>query len=475
MRNAGGNDSPHSAQFGHESRESRRTLEEINAVHVNGQNDDFVIMENYYYAGNAEITWSPPQIGLNVYGQDTWIDFGVRYNSCYVDVKYCNQTGFSVTFWIAFQEASTTQGLIEFGNGDCGLSITRTTENEINATIKSMELNSTWSLHSVNASVRHGIWHHLALTWNASGEVYLFINGTRLNNVIQRTTPNVSCSDTNCKCDWSMKVGTVTFCNSSARTYPSLLLARLVLWNYSINDETVLGLSQDVQGVFLSNRGCYGGWIANLQFCYFIASNWKKTWHEAREICVKRRGNLVSIGSLEEDDFLEEVLKKTKEVSSCIYIGLQTGHVNLTPSWEDKNVWKFSKLSTRYDQENSTDLCAYRYSDGLWYLSNCSEKCGFMCKKYRGGLFKNAEFHCRERRYNRQLVGHRLSIRWVQNELNCAIDCLLYGATCASYNYKQSDSSSKKQNICELNNENQHKNPTSLIYSSGFQYCERVS
>ena len=96
-----------------------------------------------------------------------------------MDVKYCNQTGFSVAFWIAFQEASTTQGLIEFGNGDCGLSITRTTENEINATIKSMELNSTWSLQSVNASVRHGIWHHLALTWNASGEVYLFINGTR--------------------------------------------------------------------------------------------------------------------------------------------------------------------------------------------------------------------------------------------------------------------------------------------------------
>ena len=134
--------------------------------------------------GNAEITWSSPQIGLDLYGPDTWIDFGVRYNSCYVDVKYCNQTGFSVAFWVAFQESSTSHGLIEFGSGDCGLSLARTPENEINATIKSMELNITWSFQSVNASVRHGMWHHLALTWNASGEAHLFINGTRYASLI---------------------------------------------------------------------------------------------------------------------------------------------------------------------------------------------------------------------------------------------------------------------------------------------------
>lgn len=431
---------------------------------------------NGYIRGNAEITWSSPQIGLDLYGPDTWIDFGARYNSCYVDVKYCNQTGFSVAFWVAFQESSTSHGLIEFGSGDCGLSLARTPENEINATIKSMELNITWSLQSVNASVRHGMWHHLALTWNASGEAHLFINGTRLNNVTKLKISHVSCSHSNCTCDWSMKAGNVpTFRNSSTQSYPSLLLARLVLWHYAVN-ETVLDSSRGVQGLYLSNRGCYGGWIANLQFCYFIPPNSGKTWYEARESCVKKyRGNLVSIGSLEEDNFLEDVLLQTGNVPSCMYIGLQTGRVGLTPSWVDGNFWNFSKLITRYDLENSTDLCAYRGSDGLWHLSNCSKKCRFICKRYRGGLFKNAEFRCRERRYNRQLVGHRLSIRWVLNELDCAMDCLIYGSTCASYNYKQNDSSSRKQNICELNDANQHKNPASLIYSRGFQYCERES
>ena len=149
------------------------------------------------------------------------------------------------------------------------------------------------------------------------------------------------------------------------------------------------GLEIFLLGLFLSNRGCYGGWIANLQFCYYIPPNSEKTWYEARESCVKKyRGNLVSIGSLEEDNFLEDVLLQTGNVPSCMYIGLQTGRVGLTPSWVDGNFWNFSKLSTKYDLENSTDLCAYRGSDGLWRLSNCSKKCRFICKRYRGGSYE---------------------------------------------------------------------------------------
>ena len=91
------------------------------------------------------------------------------------------------------------------------------------------------------------------------------------------------------------------------------------------------------------------------------------------------------------------------------------------------------------------------------------------------GMFRNAEFHCRVRRYNYQLVGHRLTIRWVQNELACAIDCLIYGNGCESYNYKHNDLASNGQNLCELNSSNHRNNPASLVYSISFQYCERVS
>lgn len=136
-------------------------------------------------------------------------------------------------------------------------------------------------------------------------------------------------------------------------------------------------------GLFFSNRGCGSNWIASLQFCYQIEPRWKRTWHEAKKTCDGQLGNLVSIGSQEEYDFLEDALQK-KQVSSCLHIGLQTDDASSIPSWVDGNLWSFSKLNASYEQENRTNMCVYREVDGLWYFANCSEKCGFICKKYRG-------------------------------------------------------------------------------------------
>ena len=133
----------------------------------------------------------------------------------------------------------------------------------------------------------------------------------------------------------------------------------------------------------MSNRGCAGSWIANLQFCYHIDFERKQTWHEARKTCDSYLGNLVSIGSQEEYDFLEEAFSQ-KEVASCLHIGLQNSTGSPVLSWVDGNVGSFSKLNTSYEQDNRTDTCVHRDVDGLWHFSNCSMKCGFVCKKYRG-------------------------------------------------------------------------------------------
>ena len=134
-----------------------------------------------------------------------------------------------------------------------------------------------------------------------------------------------------------------------------------------------------------SYKGCSSYWIANLQFCYYIQPLWKKTWYEAKQLCYSYLGNLVSVGSREEYDFLEHEFGK-KEVSSCLHIGLrgQTGSSRL--SWLDGNVGNFSMLNLSYNKINEMESCVYRDMDGLWYVGNCSEKCGFVCKKYRGKL-----------------------------------------------------------------------------------------
>lgn len=68
---------------------------------------------------------------------------------------------------------------MEFGSGACGLSLIRTQDGEINATIRSLGLKKIWSVSSVKASVGKDVWHHVTLTFNTTGEVHLYINGTR--------------------------------------------------------------------------------------------------------------------------------------------------------------------------------------------------------------------------------------------------------------------------------------------------------
>lgn len=131
------------------------------------------------FSGKVEMKWSSPQLGLDLYDKDAWIDLGWRENSCYADVKYCNQTGFTISFWVAFCEANSHQRLFEFGSGDCGLNLILTNESEIAATIKSMELRKIWTIVSGKVTIGVREWHHVTLTWNNSGDVYLFLNGTR--------------------------------------------------------------------------------------------------------------------------------------------------------------------------------------------------------------------------------------------------------------------------------------------------------
>ncbi|XP_068743499.1 uncharacterized protein [Montipora capricornis] len=417
--------------------------------------------------GDAEITWSPPRLTLDLYGDDSWVDLGSRFRSCYVDVKFCNETGLTIAFWVAFREAKAKQGLIEFGNGACGVSLIRTHDGEMNATIRSFELNKTWSVSTVNASVGKDEWHHVTLTWNFTGETHLYINGTRLDDAQTEIISNATCPDANCTCDWAMKVGTMTQPNSGIQSYSSLKLSSLVLWHYALSREHIIHISNDVRGMSFSYKGCSSYWIANLQFCYYIQPLWKKTWYEAKQLCDSYLGNLVSVGSKEEYDFLEHEFGN-KEVSSCLHIGLR-GHTGSSRlSWLDGNVGSFSMLNLSYNKINEMESCVYRDMDGLWYVGNCSEKCGFVCKKYRGGMFGNAEFHCRVRRHDYQLVNHRFSIHWVQNELNCAVVCLIYGSLCKSYNYNEA------QNICELSESNLQTHLGNLRLSIGYQYCERV-
>ena len=63
----------------------------------------------------------------------------------------------------------------------------------------------------------------------------------RLKNIRREEILNVSCTDANCSCDWSMTLG-------SARSYSPLQFSRLVIWNYALDNKTIQHLSAQMQG-----------------------------------------------------------------------------------------------------------------------------------------------------------------------------------------------------------------------------------
>ena len=119
--------------------------------------------------------------------------------------------------------------------------------------------------------------------------------------------------------------------------------------------------------------------MANLQSCYKIEDT-NKTWSSAHDSCKGIDSKLASIGSQEENDFLEKALKE-KEISSCVHLGLRANEEN-DVSWIDGNVWDFSRL--RNESDNTSGLCVERATDGSWRFINCTKQCMYICKRYRG-------------------------------------------------------------------------------------------
>ena len=93
---------------------------------------------------------------------------------------------------------------------------------------------------------------------------------------------------------------------------------------------------------------------------------------------------------------------------------------------------------------------------------------------FSGGLFKNAEFYCRVKRRDQQFIQHRLVIWGVTSELECALECLIYGGRCRSYNFRYITNVPGELHICELNASSHSLTPERLVSMDGYQYCARI-
>ncbi|XP_031563069.1 uncharacterized protein LOC116298682 [Actinia tenebrosa] len=404
----------------------------------------------------SEVTSSPPNLGIRMYESYSRINLGSHHNSCFVDVAFCSN-GLSIAFWVKGNKGSKHQDLLVFGGPHRGISVVKTKDGILETNISSMKMNKTWMVSSLGKVLEPWAWHHVGITWNSSAGLSLYLNATR----VVSNTSAVPLNETSPAPSWSMHVG--------RNKHADIAIDELVLWSHVVSNDTITKAFEYKTGITASNVGCGSRWIAHLQFCY-LSFNTLTSWDTAHTSCQVHSSGLLSIVSAEEDDFIRNRMSGS---TPCIHLGLTVRQEAFV--WTDDSVWSFSRLGHQGNiTVNDSNQCVYRnMTDSLWYTSDCQRMCGYVCKTYRAGVFSNAEFQCHANQLHKGMSGYRLSVVKVRSQVECAMECLIYGLGCLSYNYQRYDKGYSEQfdeHLCELNGSSNHVH---LVDMDGYQYCER--
>ena len=158
-----------------------RTINQLQTLtHLGSGLSLYYVTFLFLLQGNVEVSRSIVDVGINLDGTTGWLDFGARYNTCYVDVTFC-QNGMSVALWVRLQELRlrSTNAILMFGGGESGLNLAYTDDGKIELNLTSSLLGQAWRLVTSSDTIRPGIWYHVLFTWNVSNGIDMFINGSR--------------------------------------------------------------------------------------------------------------------------------------------------------------------------------------------------------------------------------------------------------------------------------------------------------
>ncbi|XP_062340567.1 macrophage mannose receptor 1 [Osmerus eperlanus] len=131
------------------------------------------------------------------------------------------------------------------------------------------------------------------------------------------------------------------------------------------------------------NGKCLRGWHAYGRYCYFVYNEpLGFSWPESRHYCQLAKGDLVSIHSRAESEFIR-TLNHSK--AHNLWIGL-TRDINFGWSWTDRTSLAFLNWAPGepndafHPGEVGAENCGELYPDGHWNDNNCVQKRGFVCR-----------------------------------------------------------------------------------------------
>ncbi|KAM9776076.1 secretory phospholipase A2 receptor-like isoform 2-T2 [Syngnathus typhle] len=124
----------------------------------------------------------------------------------------------------------------------------------------------------------------------------------------------------------------------------------------------------------------WDGWVDNhFDFSYLLDPKSRKTWQEARDDCVSRGGDLLSITNSNEQFFIEGYAFKM--TSRSLWLG---ANANITEGskWTDGSPFTYKNLKTGIAGEGPGKSClSLLTADGRWEFEDCKEKSSYICKK----------------------------------------------------------------------------------------------
>ncbi|KAM9786867.1 secretory phospholipase A2 receptor-like isoform 2-T2 [Syngnathus typhle] len=132
-----------------------------------------------------------------------------------------------------------------------------------------------------------------------------------------------------------------------------------------------------------------GWWLErpSSDFCYLIQRKPTKTWEEARDDCLRRGGDLLSIADSHEQAFIQSLHTLLPSAPS-LWLGVDNNVTKDGSKWIDGSPFVYIAMDRDDPGDLSGASClSLLTSNGRWKFDDCRKKGGYICKK-RGNIPK---------------------------------------------------------------------------------------
>ncbi|XP_034091444.1 lactose-binding lectin l-2-like [Gymnodraco acuticeps] len=143
-----------------------------------------------------------------------------------------------------------------------------------------------------------------------------------------------------------------------------LCLLGLALVAVSSSDDPPMELQQDA---------CPSFWFSFNGRCYKYF-NTETTWADAELHCVSQGGNLVSLHSTEEEDFVQFLVESSDPAEGATWIGLHDMAKERRWMWSDGYDWYRGEPNNRRGED-----CVHNNWRGKWNDAPCSDTLPSVC------------------------------------------------------------------------------------------------